>query len=123
ESFQLEENGNRIFVNIPNARQVAVVEREKRSVIETWTMEKFRATFHIELDEYIHRLFVGCRSPARLVVLDTDAGKPVADLAISGDTDDLFFDAARKRLYVACGEGSIDIISQHDSNTYEWQEK
>jgi hypothetical protein len=86
-------------------------------------MEKFRSNFPMALDEVNHRLFVGCRSPARLVVLDTKTGKPVADVAISGDTDDLFFDAARKRLYLSCGEGFIDVIIQRAADTYTLKEK
>lgn len=99
--------GKRIFVNVPDAKHVAVIDRVKRSVVETWPMEKFQANFPMALDETNHRLFIGCRKPARLVVLDTTAGKPVADMAISGDIDDLFYDANLKRLYLSCGEGFI----------------
>jgi hypothetical protein len=123
ESFQIEQHGPRIFVNVPDARQVAVIDREKQTVIGTWPMEKFRANFPMALDETNHRLFVGCRQPARLVVFDTDTGKPLTDLAISGDTDDLFHDAARKRLYVSCGEGFIDVIEQRDANHYVSRER
>jgi len=103
ESYQLEQNGSRIFVNVPDAKQVAVVDREKRGVIATWPMEKFQANFPMALDEPNHRLYIGCRKPARLVVLDTDTGKLVADLAISGDIDDLFYDAVHTQLYLSCG--------------------
>jgi DNA-binding beta-propeller fold protein YncE len=123
ESFQLEQNGSRIFVNVPDAKQIAVIDREKSAVIASWPMETFHANFPMALDESNHRLSVGCRSPARLVVLDTNTGKPVADLAISGDTDDLFYDAAHKRLYLSCGEGFIDIINQRDADTYQLTEK
>lgn len=123
ESFQLETSGSRIFVNMPDAKQVAVVDREKRSVIATWPMTKFRANFPMALDEANHRLFVGCRQPARLVVFDTSTGKPVADLALSGDTDDLFYDAKRKRLYVSCGEGFVDVVEQRDADTYPLRER
>ncbi|PYJ85590.1 MAG: hypothetical protein DME22_08575 [Verrucomicrobia bacterium] len=123
ESFQLEQNGSRIFVNIPDAKQVAVVDREKPAVIATWPMEKFQANFPMALDEPNHRLFIGCRKPARLVVLDTDTGKPVADLAISGDIDDLFYDAIRTQLYLSCGEGFIDVIRQHSPDKYELRER
>ena len=123
ESFQLEQTGNRIFVNVPDAKQVAIVDREKRAVVATWPMEKFRANFPMALDEAHHRLFIGCRSPARLVVLDTDSGKPVADLAISGDIDDLSFDATRARLYLSCGEGFIDVIGQRSPDKYELRER
>jgi len=118
ESFQLEREGNRIFVNVPDAKQVAVIDRTKRTVTDTWPMETFQANFPMALDETNHRLFIGCRQPARLVVLDTATGKPVADLAISGDIDDLFYDAPRKHLYLSCGEGFLDTIEQTTADTY-----
>jgi hypothetical protein len=123
ESFQLEKGGNRIFVNVPDAKQVALIDRGKRSVIETWPMEKFQANFPMALDEPNRRLFIGCRKPARLVVLDTATGKAVADMAISGDIDDLFYDANLKRLYLSCGQGFIDVIDQRSADTYQLRER
>jgi hypothetical protein len=118
ESFQLEQGGPRIFVNVPDAKHVAVIDREKRSVASIWSMQKFQANFPMALDEANHRLFIGCRKPARLVVLDTATGKPVTDLAISLDTDDLFYDTKRKRVYVSCGEGFIDVVEQSSRDSY-----
>ncbi|MBI3416553.1 MAG: YncE family protein [Verrucomicrobia bacterium] len=123
ESFQLETQGSRIFVNVTDAKHIAIIDREKQSVTATWPMEKFQAHFPMALDETNHRLFVGCRKPARLVVFDTSAGKAVADLAISGDTDDLFYDAARQRLYISCGEGFVDVIAQRAADSYELRER
>jgi YVTN family beta-propeller protein len=123
ESFQLEQDGSRIFVNIPDAKDVAVIDRAKQTVMAKWPMTTFHANFPMALDEANHRLFVGCRQPARLVVLDTSTGKPVTDLAISGDTDDLFYDSRRKRLYVSCGEGFVDVIDQRDADHYELRER
>jgi hypothetical protein len=119
ESFQLETRGPRIFVNVPDKKHLAVVDRAQRKVIATWPMEKWQANFPMALDEATNRLFVGCRKPARLVVFDTARGIPVADLAISGDTDDLFFDAKRQRLYVSCGEGFLDVIQRGGGDRYE----
>ena len=119
ESFQLEKQGNRIFVNVPGANQVAVIDREKRALIASWPMKQFKANFPLALDETNHRLFVGCRSPAKLVVMDSTDGKIVTDLTISGDTDDLFYDAKRKRLYVSCGEGLVDVIEQRSADSYQ----
>jgi YVTN family beta-propeller protein len=116
ESFQLEQNGSRIFVNVPDAQQIAVVDREKRNVIVTWPMEKFQANFPMALDEANHRLFIGCRKPARLAVVDTTNGKIVSDCAISGDTDDLYWDAARKHIYISCGEGYVDVLTDVSGN-------
>jgi DNA-binding beta-propeller fold protein YncE len=119
ESFQLERNGPLIFVNLPDAKSIAVIDREKRAVIAQWPMQKFQANFPMALDEPNHRLFVGCRRPSRLVVFDTAPGKPVADFEISGDTDDLFYDAKRQRLYISCGEGFVDVIQRRDGDRYE----
>ena len=119
ESFQLEQQGSRIFVNVTDAKQIAVIDRGQRAVVARWPMEKFQANFPMALDESTHRLFVGCRKPPRLVVLNTESGIPVTDLEISGDTDDLFFDAKRNRLYVACGEGFIDVIERGERERYQ----
>jgi len=119
ESFQLELRGIRVFVNVPDAQQIAVIDRQKQSVTATWPMTEFQANFPMALDEANHRLFIGCRKPARLVVFDTTLAKPVTDLAISGDIDDLFYDAMRKRLYLSCGEGFLDVVAQRDADHYE----
>ena len=76
--------------------------------------------FPIFLDETNHRLFVGCRNPAKLLVYDyaTLLGQLVATIPISHDTDDLFYDAASKCIYVSCGRGTIDVVRQQDANHY-----
>ena len=123
EAFHLEQNGSRIFVNVPDAHHVAVIDREKKCIVTTWPMMGFKANFPMALDEANCRLFVGCRRPARLVVLDTATGKTVTDLEISGDTDDVFYDAPRKRLYLSCGEGFVDVIDQRNADTYTRRER
>jgi hypothetical protein len=70
-------------------------------------------------DEAHHRLFVGTRHPAQLLVLDTSAGTHTAKVDISSDADDLFYDPVNKRIYVSCGEGFIDIIEQRDTDHYK----
>lgn len=114
ESFQLEQAGKRIFVNLPDAKAVAVIDREHRTIVARWPMEKFQANFPMAIDEASHRVFIGCRKPARLVVIDSETGQPVADSQISGDTDDLFFDRNRSRLYISCGEGFLDVLLARD---------
>jgi hypothetical protein len=119
ESFQLERNGPRIFVNVPTARQVAVVDRDKGAVIATWPVTAARSNFPMALDEGHRRLFIACREPARLLVLDTDTGKSVAELDCCGDADDVFYDAARQRLYVSGGAGCINVFAQTDPDHYQ----
>src|SRR5262249_22766497 len=77
ESFQLESSGRRIFVNVPSAGHIAVVDRDARKVAAIWPVTAARANYPMALDEAHHRLFVGCRNPARLLVYDTDSGRLV----------------------------------------------
>src|SRR5205809_1286014 len=93
EAFELEKNGKRIFVNVPNSRHVAVIDRDKGEVIATWQTDLAFGNFPMALDAANHRLFVGCRFPSKLVVLNTESGNVVAKIDISGDPDDLFYDA------------------------------
>jgi len=110
ESFQLERNGSRVFVNVPSANQVAVVDRSSMNVISTWPVATAKANYPMSFDEPNHRLFIGCRRPAKVLVFDTNSGREIASVDVVGDTDDLFYDAARNRVYVTGGEGYIDVI-------------
>ncbi|TMH43113.1 MAG: hypothetical protein E6H56_03905 [Betaproteobacteria bacterium] len=121
ESFQLEARGTRIFVNVPPAPHIAVVDRTKRAVVATWDVPGAESNYPMALDESGRRLFVGARKPAVLLVYDIDSGKVVAKQAIGGDTDDIFFDPKRKRLYVICGAGRIDIVRQDDPDHYSME--
>ena len=119
EAFELEKRGKRIFVNVPNSRHVAVIDRDKGEVVATWKTDLAFGNFPMALDEANHRLFIGCRMPSKLLALNIDSGDVVAKVNISGDTDDVFYDSKRHRIYAICGVGKIDIIEQTDPNTYK----
>ena len=118
EAFELEQNGRRIFVNVPNSRNVAVIDRDKGKIVATWKTDLVFGNFPMALDEANHRLFVGCRLPSTLVVLNTDSGNVVAKIDISGDPDEVFYDSKHHRIYTICGAGKINILDQIDPNTY-----
>ena len=119
EAFELEKNGKRIFVNVPSARHVVVIDRDNGQVVATWKTDLAFGNFPMALDEANHRLLIGCRIPSKLVVLNTDSGDIVAKIDISGDADEVFYDGKRHRIYAICGSGKIDIIEQTDPNTYK----
>src|SRR5215216_2452274 len=123
ESFQLEDSGQRIFVNVPTAGHIAVVERDKGSVVETWPLSNAAENFPMALDDGNRRLFVGTRSPAKLLVLDTETGTLITSLDSSGDADDIFYDTQNKRIYVSGGEGAISVFEQTDPDTYSLLDK
>jgi DNA-binding beta-propeller fold protein YncE len=119
ESFQLEKNGSRVFVNIPDKKEIQVADVSKLSALARWPTSDAASCFPMALDEGHHRLFSGCRTPARLLVFDTESGKTIASPEIVGDTDDLFYDADRGRIYIIGGQGFIDVLQQKDADHYD----
>jgi DNA-binding beta-propeller fold protein YncE len=118
ESFQLARGGTQVFVNVPTASHIAVVDRVSMKVTATWPVVTARSNYPMALDETNHRLFVGCRRPAKVLVFDTTSGKELASFDIVGDTDDLFYDSARKRVYISGGEGFVDVFQDAGANAF-----
>jgi YVTN family beta-propeller protein len=119
ESFQLEKQSSKIFVNLPKSHKVVVVDRDKRAVTASWGTGMAFANYPMTLDEKDHRLFVVTRMPARLLVFNAENGSIVQKLSAIGDCDDLFYDAARKRIYATGGEGGISVFEQRDADNYK----
>lgn len=117
ESFQLEMSGANIYVNLPDLKQIAVINRKTRA-ISRWNLT-LGGNFPMALDESDHRLFVASRAPTRMAVFDTESGKLVTALPCAQDEDDLYYDSARKRIYVTGGEGYISVFQQKDGDHYE----
>jgi DNA-binding beta-propeller fold protein YncE len=116
ESFQLEKTGPNIYVNLPGLKQIAAINRQT-GAITRWPIQE-ESNFPMTLDEADHRLFVVTREPPRLLVLDTGSGHVVATLPCVQDSDDLYYDAARQRIYAAGGEGYISVFQQQDADRY-----
>jgi DNA-binding beta-propeller fold protein YncE len=123
ESFQLEAGRPRLYLNVPSTKEVAVVATDKNKVAAHFPLTSAGANYPLAVDEAGRRLFVGCRKPPAIIVLDSDSGKEVAAVPIPGDTDDVFFDARRKRVYASCGEGFLAVIRQTGKGGYKLQEK
>ncbi|HEX5326630.1 MAG TPA: hypothetical protein VFW75_08180 [Acetobacteraceae bacterium] len=115
EGFELDDDTRRAFVNVPDARQIAIVDLAAGRQTASWRTAGLRANFPMALDAARAMVAVVFRSPARLVVFDIHTGTPVGTFAACGDADDVFFDAKRRRIYVSCGEGSVDTWQQEGS--------
>jgi DNA-binding beta-propeller fold protein YncE len=119
ESFQLEDDGPRIFVNMPPTHEILVVDRKQRSIVSRVSLGSFADNYPMALDERGHRLFVAVRHPARLLVFDTRAMNQLAAVSCVGDSDDVFYDASRDRVYVIGGEGYVDVFDASSSARYD----
>ena len=110
EGFQIAPDGARAFVNIPDAGRIDIVDLVKGEVSATMPTKGYGGNFPMALDAEAQRLAVVFRRPDRLLVLATTDNAVLADQETCGDADDVFFDRKRRRLYVICGEGLIDIF-------------
>ncbi|HSZ18535.1 MAG TPA: YncE family protein [Candidatus Acidoferrum sp.] len=123
ESFQVEQTGGHIYVNCPDAGNSVLSIDRKTGKVAKWPLKGLRGNYPMQLDEKNHRLFTVTRKPPMLVVLDTETGKEIARLRTSGDSDDLFYDASRNRIYVAGGQASISVYDIHDPDHYSLLER
>jgi DNA-binding beta-propeller fold protein YncE len=112
EGFQFDPTGARIFVNVPDAQQIAVVDVASAREDSTLHIEGARSNFPMAVDAELHRMLVAFRSPRQLKVFDTEKLELLATADACGDSDDVFVDAKRHRVYVTCGAGAIDVFAQ-----------
>lgn len=117
EAFQLEGEGSRIYVNVPDAREVVVVDRRTNKQMASWPTANLRSNYPMALDSPRNRVLVAFRQPAVLVSFDAGSGAVQDRIDICGDADDVFVDARRSYIYVACGQGVIDVLARHGDRT------
>jgi DNA-binding beta-propeller fold protein YncE len=110
ESFQLDVERGRAFVNVPEAGHVAVVDLSRHVQTGTFPVEAGSANFPMALLPD-RRVLIVTRKPPRLLLLHRERGDILADVPTCGDSDDVFFDAKRSRIYVSCGEGHVDVFA------------
>jgi DNA-binding beta-propeller fold protein YncE len=118
EAIVLEKNGPRMFINITGKDSVGVMDRNKSELSATWPLPAGdKLNVAMAFDEANHRLFVVTRNPGKLIVLNSDNGKVVADLPAVGLVDDAAYDALHKRIYLA-GDQYLDVFEQKDADHY-----
>ena len=114
EGFQIDETGTQVFVNVPDARDIEVVDLAT-GANQSLPTGDLRSNFPMAIDRDAHRVLVVFRSPPTLVALSSQDGNVAAKLETCGDADDVFVDAKRRRVYVSCGEGVVDVLEQREA--------
>jgi len=118
EGFQIDETGTQIFVNVPDARGIEVVDLAAGSTRPLPT-QGAGSNFPMSIDAEEHRVLVVFRSPPTLMALSIQDGHLAATVETCGDADDVFVDPKRRRVYVSCGEGVIDVLEPGEAGYQE----
>ena len=92
EGFQIDPTRNRIYVNLPTADQIAVIDSSTGKIVAKWGSWLAVGNFPMALDDAGHRLFSGYRWPASVVAIDTASGEILNKVSACGDSDDMFYD-------------------------------
>jgi DNA-binding beta-propeller fold protein YncE len=109
ESFRIDASGGRVFVNVPDAREIVVVNLATGGS-QSLPLRGMRANFPMAIDRDTHRVLIVFRNPPTLMALSSQDGRVVAKAVSCGDADDVFVDAGRRRVCVSCGEGVVDVF-------------
>jgi hypothetical protein len=114
EGFQIDETGAKVFVNVPDARDIEIADLASETNRSLPT-QGAGSNFPMAIDRDAHRVLVVFRNPPTLMALSSQDGRVVAKIESCGDADDVFADPKRRRVYVSCGEGVIDVLDWREA--------
>ncbi len=117
ESMVVDDAHNRLYVNVRDKKQIAVVDLKTREVLTTWTTPDMNRNTALTLDPVSERLFVAGRNPGILYVFDVSTGKVVAQMPCVNVNDDMTWDPGLKRVYVSGSEG-LSVFHQDSPDKY-----
>ncbi len=117
EGFQLDPAGARLYVNLPEAHRIAVIDRAAGKIVANWNTGALGGNFPMAIGETGGLVAAVFRNPSTLVVYDSKSGEVRTQLPACGDADDVFFDDKRRRIYVSCGAGMVDVF-EAEANGY-----
>lgn len=115
--FLASDGAGKAYVNLEDKDQIAVVDLKARKVLAHWPVAPGGAPVGLAIDIARHRLFVGCRKPQKMIVMSTDDGKVIADLAIGAGVDATKFDG--QRAFASCRDGKMSIVGENASRKFE----
>jgi len=119
EAMGIQSKGNKLFITVTGKNYVAVVDKEKMLVLDTWPIKEAQQSAPMAYDEQAHRLFVVARKPGTMIVLDADSGRTVASFKAPEHCDQVIWDADNQRAYALGGEGYIGVFAQRGPEKYE----
>jgi DNA-binding beta-propeller fold protein YncE len=108
EALELDPKSDRIFANIADDGKIAVIDGKTHRLLSTWTLNAVKGNTPLAYDDADDLLLVGCRTPAKLLVLNAKTGEEIASAPTSTGADDLFYDPSTHRAYLIAGSGAID---------------
>jgi DNA-binding beta-propeller fold protein YncE len=108
EALDIDAQTGRVFVNIADSSEVAVIDTATKAIAAHWKLTKAANNVPMAFDAKHNLLFVACRTPGTVIALDATTGKEVSRQPSAGGVDDLFYDPTLRRIYAISGAGEVD---------------
>jgi hypothetical protein len=118
--FLASDGAGKIYVNLEDKNQIAVVDIKARKVLAHWPVAPGGAPVGLSIDTEKRRLFIGCRNPQKLIVMSTDDGKVLADLPIGAGVDATKFDG--RQAFASCRDGKLEVAGETAPGKLEIQQ-
>jgi DNA-binding beta-propeller fold protein YncE len=112
-------SGSRLFVNIEDKGEIAVVDLKSNAVKERWKIDDCEEPSGLAFDAAHHRLFATCSESKKMAVVNSENGKTIASLPIGSGVDGAAFDAEKRLAFASAGEGVLTIIREVSPSKYE----
>jgi DNA-binding beta-propeller fold protein YncE len=109
----------KLYVDLEDKDSVAVVDAKAMKVTATYSLNgKGGGNAGLALDPKNHVLFVACRNPQTMVMLDANDGKYLADLPIGQGCDGAVFNPDTMECFSSQGDGTLTIIKETSPTTF-----
>jgi len=115
--FLAADGKGKAYVNLEDKNEVAVVDLKQMKVLQRYPVAPGGSPVGMAIDRDHHRLFVGCRKPQKLVVMDADSGKVLADLPIGAGVDATQFDNGYA--FASCRDGTLAVAHESSRGKFD----
>jgi DNA-binding beta-propeller fold protein YncE len=115
--FLASDGAGKLYVNLMDKDQVAVVDLNERKVVARWSVAPGGSPVGMSIDTKNGRLFIGCRNPRKLIVMSTEDGKVLSDLPI-GETVDAT-KVENGQVFASCRDGSLSVAREKSPAKFE----
>ncbi len=114
EGFAIDAASGHIFVNIPDAGEIDVVDIDGGKIIGRWRNLRGADNYALAIDPKGPLLATIFRNPPLMVLYDRNKGEVLGTSPACRDADGVFFDANHQRIYATCGGGEISLFTIQD---------
>jgi len=115
--FLQSDNNGKLFVNLQDKNQVAVIDTKAMKLLDKYPVAPGGSPVGMAIDRDHHRLFIGCRNPQKLIIMNADDGKVIADLPIGAGVDATGFDDGN--IFASCRDGTLAVARETSPGKFE----